>query len=42
MIAKPAEETPLVAAAAVKLLHEAGVTEDALTSSPATALSARR
>jgi RHH-type proline utilization regulon transcriptional repressor/proline dehydrogenase/delta 1-pyrroline-5-carboxylate dehydrogenase len=30
VIAKPAEETPLVAAAAVKLLHEAGVPEDAL------------
>jgi RHH-type proline utilization regulon transcriptional repressor/proline dehydrogenase/delta 1-pyrroline-5-carboxylate dehydrogenase len=30
VIAKPAEETPLVAAAAVKLFHEAGVPEDAL------------
>jgi RHH-type proline utilization regulon transcriptional repressor/proline dehydrogenase/delta 1-pyrroline-5-carboxylate dehydrogenase len=30
VIAKPAEETPLVAAAAVKLMHEAGVPEDAL------------
>ena len=30
VIAKPAEETPLVAAAAVKLMHEAGVPDDAL------------
>ena len=30
VIAKPAEETPLVAAEAVRLLHEAGVPEDAL------------
>jgi len=30
VVAKPAEETPLVAAAAVKLMHEAGVPEDAL------------
>ncbi len=30
VIAKPAEETPLVAAAAVQLLHEAGVPDDAL------------
>ncbi|MGH7088731.1 MAG: L-glutamate gamma-semialdehyde dehydrogenase, partial [Stellaceae bacterium] len=30
VIAKPAETTPLVAAAAVRLLHEAGVPEDAL------------
>ena len=29
-IAKPAEETPLIAAAAVRLMHEAGVPEDAL------------
>jgi len=30
VIAKPAEETPLAAAAAVRLMHEAGVPEDAL------------
>ncbi len=30
VIAKPAEETPLIAAQAVRLLHEAGVPEDAL------------
>ena len=30
VIAKPAEETPLIAAAAVRLLHEAGVPRDAL------------
>jgi RHH-type proline utilization regulon transcriptional repressor/proline dehydrogenase/delta 1-pyrroline-5-carboxylate dehydrogenase len=30
VVAKPAEETPLAAAAAVKLLHEAGAPEDAL------------
>ena len=30
VIAKPAEETPLVAAEAVRLLHEAGVPADAL------------
>ena len=43
VIAKPAEETPLIAAAAVRLLHEAGVPDDALhPRSPATARSARR
>ena len=42
VIAKPAEETPLVAAAAVRLMHEAGVPDDALILSPATARSARR
>jgi RHH-type proline utilization regulon transcriptional repressor/proline dehydrogenase/delta 1-pyrroline-5-carboxylate dehydrogenase len=31
VIAKPAEETPLVAAATVRLLHEAGAPADALT-----------
>ncbi len=30
VIAKPAEETPLIAAAAVRILHEAGVPTDAL------------
>jgi len=30
VLAKPAEETPLIAAAAVRLLHEAGVPADAL------------
>ena len=30
MIAKPAEETPLIAAEAVRLMHAAGVPEDAL------------
>ena len=30
MIAKPAEETPLIAAEAVRALHEAGVPLDAL------------
>lgn len=30
VLAKPAEETPLIAAEAVRLLHEAGVPEDAL------------
>ncbi|MCO5163806.1 MAG: bifunctional proline dehydrogenase/L-glutamate gamma-semialdehyde dehydrogenase PutA [Mesorhizobium sp.] len=30
VIAKPAEQTPLIAARAVRLLHEAGVPEDAL------------
>jgi len=30
VVAKPAEETPLAAAAAVRLMHEAGVPEDAL------------
>ena len=30
VLAKPAEETPLIAAAAVRLLHEAGVPRDAL------------
>ena len=30
VLAKPAEETPLIAAQAVRLLHEAGVPEDAL------------
>src|SRR6185437_4661612 len=30
VIAKPAEATPLVAAAAIRLLHEAGVPEDML------------
>ena len=30
VIAKPAEETPLIAAAAVRLMHEAGVPDDAL------------
>ena len=30
VIAKPAEETPLIAAQAVRLLHQAGVPEDAL------------
>jgi RHH-type proline utilization regulon transcriptional repressor/proline dehydrogenase/delta 1-pyrroline-5-carboxylate dehydrogenase len=30
VIAKPAEETPLAAAAAVRLMHEAGVPDDAL------------
>ena len=30
MLAKPAEETPLIAAEAVRLLHEAGVPPDAL------------
>ena len=30
VIAKPAEETPLIAAEAVRLLHEAGVPADAL------------
>ena len=34
MIAKPAEETPLIAAQAVRLLHEAGVPEDALILPP--------
>jgi RHH-type proline utilization regulon transcriptional repressor/proline dehydrogenase/delta 1-pyrroline-5-carboxylate dehydrogenase len=31
VVAKPAEETPLVAAAAARLMYEAGVPEDALT-----------
>jgi len=30
VVAKPAEQTPLVAAEAVRLLHEAGVPESAL------------
>ena len=30
MIAKPAEQTPLIAALAVRLLHEAGVPDDVL------------
>jgi len=30
VVAKPAEESPLIAAAAVKLMHEAGVPDDAL------------
>ncbi|MGD1037423.1 MAG: trifunctional transcriptional regulator/proline dehydrogenase/L-glutamate gamma-semialdehyde dehydrogenase [Roseiarcus sp.] len=30
VIAKPAEETPLIAAQAVRLMHEAGIPEDAL------------
>ena len=30
VIAKPAEETPLIAIEAVRLMHEAGVPEDAL------------
>ncbi len=34
VIAKPAEETPLIAAQAVRLLHEAGVPEDALILTP--------
>src|SRR5208282_4035832 len=34
VIAKPAEETPLIAAQAVRLLHEAGVPEDALVLTP--------
>src|SRR5579862_114262 len=34
VIAKPAEQTPLVAARAVRLLHEAGVPEDALVLAP--------
>ncbi len=34
VIAKPAEETPLIAAEAVRLMHEAGVPEDALILTP--------
>ena len=34
MIAKPAEETPLIAAEAVRALHEAGVPTDALALLP--------
>ena len=43
VLAKPAEETPLIAAEAVRLLHEAGIPADvAATSCPAPARSARR
>ena len=42
VIAKPAEETPLIAAATVRLLHEAGVPADALIAArQAKAMSAR-
>ena len=34
VLAKPAEETPLIAAEAVRLLHEAGVPEDVLLLAP--------
>src|SRR5205823_1670970 len=34
VVAKPAEQTPLVAAQAVRLLHEAGVPDDALALVP--------
>jgi RHH-type transcriptional regulator, proline utilization regulon repressor / proline dehydrogenase / delta 1-pyrroline-5-carboxylate dehydrogenase len=34
VVAKPAEETPLIAAQAVRILHEAGVPEDALQLMP--------
>jgi RHH-type proline utilization regulon transcriptional repressor/proline dehydrogenase/delta 1-pyrroline-5-carboxylate dehydrogenase len=34
VIAKPAEETPLIAAQAVRLMHEAGIPEDALILTP--------
>ncbi len=36
VVAKPAEQTPLVAAAAVRLLHEAGIPADALHLLPGT------
>jgi RHH-type transcriptional regulator, proline utilization regulon repressor / proline dehydrogenase / delta 1-pyrroline-5-carboxylate dehydrogenase len=36
VIAKPAEQTPLVAAAAVRLLHEAGIPDDVLHLLPGT------
>ena len=41
VVAKPAEQTPLIAARAVALLHEAGVPRPRCISSPATARSAR-
>ena len=41
VIAKPAEETPLIAALAVALLHEAGVPPARCSCCPATARSAR-
>ena len=41
VIAKPAEQTPLIAARAVALLHEAGVPATRCISCPATARSAR-
>lgn len=42
VLAKPAEETPLVAADAVRLLHAAGVPDDALIFTPGAGMSARR
>ena len=42
VVAKPAEQTPLIAAEAVQLLHQAGVPASALHSCPATARSAPR
>jgi RHH-type proline utilization regulon transcriptional repressor/proline dehydrogenase/delta 1-pyrroline-5-carboxylate dehydrogenase len=42
VIAKPAEQTPLIAAFAVRLCHEAGIPTDVLQLAPATARSARR
>jgi RHH-type proline utilization regulon transcriptional repressor/proline dehydrogenase/delta 1-pyrroline-5-carboxylate dehydrogenase len=41
VVAKPAEQTPLVAAEAVRLLHQAGVPASALHLVPATARWAR-
>ena len=42
VVAKPAEQTPLIAARAVRLMHAAGIPPAALHSCPATARSAPR
>jgi RHH-type proline utilization regulon transcriptional repressor/proline dehydrogenase/delta 1-pyrroline-5-carboxylate dehydrogenase len=41
VIAKPAEQTPLIAHEAIRLLHEAGVPEDVLCACRAPAMSVR-